>query len=248
MKFSKLIKKALKFLFPINLTCNVCGKEIFHGGYFCEQCEKDLPRNNGAICNHCGRKVLNAEERCLSCKGRETYYEKSRSVYSYETPINELIASLKYGGKRYLADVFANDMAFIYFSNYFNCDYCISVPMSKERLKERGYNQSDLLAESLAEKVGIEFKKDILIKHRETQRQATLSAKEREKNLEGSFKVVNEKEVRDKRILIIDDISTTGATVETISKLLKKHGAESVLVLTVASVSKEMLFARKNVS
>ena len=82
MEVGKKFKTALDFLFPVNLTCNICGREIFSGKYFCEQCESELPKNNQTVCNHCGRKVLNSEEYCLSCKGRETYFEKARSVFN----------------------------------------------------------------------------------------------------------------------------------------------------------------------
>lgn len=242
------LKKALDFLFPINVTCNACGRENFNGEYFCEQCENELPKNNRAICNHCGRKVLNASEYCQSCNGRETHFEKARSVFCYEQPINRLISQFKYGGKRYLATVFSRYMAMLYFENYYNCDFAIAVPMSKERLKMREYNQAELLAKAVCEIVNIPYRGDIVVKRKETKRQAELDAKERSENLKGSFKIADKAAIDNKRILLIDDIMTTGATVECIARLLKEQGAESVLILTIASVSKEMFFVKRKKS
>ena len=233
----KKLEKCLNFLFPVNLTCNLCGREIFSGEHFCEECESNLPKNNDVICNHCGRKVLNAEEYCNSCKGRETYFEKARSVFDYKEPIKGLIYQLKYNGKRYLAQIFASRMAMLYISNYYNCDFALAVPMSEQRLKVRKYNQAQLLAESLCEKVGIPHESDLLLKVVETARQTGLSASVRRQNLKGTFKIADKSRVKGKRILLVDDVMTTGATVECISELLIKNGAKEVLVLTVASVN-----------
>ena len=236
---NKKLKKCLNFLFPVNLTCNLCGREIFSGEHFCEDCENQLPKNDQIICNHCGRKVLNAEEYCNSCKGRETHFEKARSVFDYKEPIKGLIYQLKYNGKRYLAQIFASRMAMLYITNYYNCDFAVSVPMSEQRLKVRKYNQAHLLAECLCEKIGIPFEDDLILKIVETERQTGLSASVRKQNLKGTFKITDKKRVKDKRILLVDDVMTTGATVECISELLIKGGAKEVLVLTVASVNNE---------
>ena len=240
------ISKALNFLFPLKVTCNACGRENFNDRFFCDDCESSLPKNDGIVCAHCGRQVFNAEPRCLSCKGRETHFEKARSVFRYEMPVNALIGALKYEGKRYLAEVFASYMASVYYASYFNCDFAVAVPMSEERLKERGYNHSELLAKKLCEIVKIPFDFGVIQKHKETSRQAELDAKSRAENLKGSFKILNKSAIANKRILLVDDVMTTGATVECLSELLIKGGAQSVCVLTVASVSKEVFFVRKD--
>lgn len=226
------------FLFPINAVCNDCGRENFSGKPFCEECEKYLPLLSGAVCNHCGRKTVYQTERCDSCSGRETHFDAARAVYDYDEPIKQLIWSLKYENKRYIAKIFARDLCNVYLKNFFNCDFALYVPMTEEREKERGYNQAKLLAEKFSCFSGIEVKNDIIYKRRETKRQATLSFEERKKNLEGSFGVKNRKRLLNKRVLLIDDVMTTGATVESICKLLKKHGADFVAVITVASVQK----------
>jgi ComF family protein len=121
------------------------------------------------------------------------------------------------------------------------CEAVVFTPMTKERESERGYNQAEILADEFCKIVGLPILKEALVKTKETARQATIStAKQRRENLNGSFKVVNKSAVKGKNILLIDDVMTTGATVEILCELLKKAGAQSVTVLTVASVSKEL--------
>lgn len=239
IKVKGLIKKAIEKAFPLNYTCNNCGREIFTGEYFCEKCESEIPYNNGITCNHCGRRTFNSEEYCYSCSGRETYFLKARSAFIYAPPITNLIFQMKYNGKRYIAKIFAKEMANVYYRNFFNCDTVVFTPMSKERLSERGYNQAELLAQEFCEITGLSLNSTALQKIKETPRQATItSAKQRHENLQGSFKLVNKEQIKDKNLLLIDDVMTTGATVEILCKLLLKGGAKSVSVLTGASVSK----------
>lgn len=225
--------------FPIDLTCNVCGREIFGGKYFCDDCENSLPRlSSGAVCEHCGRKVPYNVERCDSCSGRDTYFDKAVSLFDYEEPISSIITSLKYGGKRYFSRVFAEDLCNVYVKSFLNCDFALFVPMVAEREKFRGYNQAQLIAEEFSRFSGVPVEYDIIYKRHETERQAMLSFADRQKNLRGSFGVKNRKKLVGKRVLLIDDVMTTGATTEEICFLLKKYGATFVAVLTIASVQK----------
>lgn len=234
---SEIKRKILRFLFPIDLTCNLCGREIFDG-YFCEDCLKTLVFNDDVICEHCGRRVFNAEERCFSCSGRDTYFERARSVFVYEGGVKKLVTALKYEGKRYLAELFAKYLADKYFSSFFNSDLVVYPPMSDERLKERGYNQARLICEEFSRLTSLPVSHSVFKKIKETPRQATLDAEKRLDNLKGSFAVVDRAAVKGKRVLLVDDVMTTGATVETLSRLLIKAGASAVHVLTVASVAK----------
>ncbi len=226
-------------LFPLDLTCNVCGREIFTGKFFCSDCENDLPHlNEGFVCSHCGRKTPYEAERCDSCSGRNTYFDKAVSLFDYEAPINKLITDLKYEGKRYISRIFAEDLCNAYIKSFLNCDFALFVPMTGEREKLRGYNQAELIAEEFSRFSGVPVEYDIIYKRRETDRQATLSFSERQKNLSGSFGVKNRKKLAGKRVLLIDDVMTTGATAESVCFLLKKYGTSFVAVLTLASVQK----------
>ncbi len=215
--------------------CCVCGKEIFDQGYICPECEDKLPYLNGVVCNHCGRKVIAYEEYCTTCKGILVSTDKVRSVFNYEKPISGMIKRAKYDDARYLLEMFAQKMTFVYYKNFMVADCCCYIPMTQTALKNRGYNQSQILAQKFAELVKIPVV-ECVVKKRETQRQATLTRAERLKNLSDVFKIVNKGRIKGKTVLIIDDVTTTGATAEAVAKKLKKAGALRVYLLTIASV------------
>ena len=226
-----------KILFSEKWTCNLCGREVFDG-YFCQDCLSKLPFNDGEICFHCGRHVKVSENYCLTCKGKLTAIDKGRSVFRYKDEVAFLIRKLKYDNGRYLAKVFAPYLEKLYLKNYFNADFMVFVPMTDNALKERGYNQTELLANELTKLINVPIK-NVIVKVKETERQATLDRGERIKNLNGAFKVVDQKTIENKTVLIIDDVTTTGSTGEVIASLLKKKGASKVFLLTVASVGEE---------
>ena len=227
-----IIKKA--FYYP-KWRCVCCGKEVFNGEYVCEDCQKNLPFIEGAICSHCGRKVIASEAYCSTCKNRLTATDKARSVFNYEKPISVLLKRAKYENARYLLSFFAEYMSSAYFKNYFNADALCFVPMTDKSLRRRGYNQSKILADEISEKTGVTVI-DVIDKVLETKRQAKLSAEQRRKNLLNAFKITDRKLVKDKNLLIIDDVTTTGSTEEAIAIKLKKAGAKTVSLLTAASV------------
>lgn len=224
------------YLYNPKWKCNWCGKEIFNEAYFCEDCKNKLPYNDTAICDHCGRKLTVGADYCTTCKGRLTSLDKCRSAFYYAKPISTLIKNAKYDNKRYILEYFAEYMSLIYFKNYFNADVMVYVPMTEKAELKRGYNQSRILAEKLSELINVPIV-EAISKKNDTKRQAKLNRLERMKNLEDAFKVTNKKEIRGKKVLIVDDVTTTGATAENISIKLKKAGADAVYLLTIASVS-----------
>lgn len=233
--FSSVVNFFKKIFYYPKWRCVNCGKEIFNDEYFCDTCKNELPFIEGAICEHCGRKTIADEKYCSTCKGRLIFTDKARSVFNYQKPVDALIRKAKYDNKRYLLDMFAEHLANAYFKNYFNADYLCFVPMTKKREKNRGYNQSKILAEKLSQKTGVPVFYEVE-KIKDTQNQAKLSAEARRKNLTDAFKVIDKKTITGKKILIIDDVTTTGATAEAVATKLKKAGATIVELLTVASV------------
>lgn len=232
MNIKEYLKRAL---FPIDLTCAACGKEIFKNGYFCDDCLKTLPFITEKRCNHCGRAAPYFTEYCDSCIERNLNFDKACSVYEYLLPISKLIKDLKYENKRYIAEILAKDLAKKYLLEFIAADVLVPVPMTEEREKSRGYNQAELLAESLSKLINVPvFPRAIKVK--ETERQATLTAKERAENLKGTFKAYK-KDFCGKSVAIVDDVLTTGATSDELARVLKRAGAKEVYVLTVASVA-----------
>ena len=126
MKFKALIKKILEnidgVMFDKGLTCNLCGREVFHREDFCKDCLDTIDFNDGPICSCCGRKTPIATKRCDSCKG-EWAVDLARSAFTYRGGAEGLIKALKYGGKQYLAEVLAPYLKQVYVENYFAPDF-----------------------------------------------------------------------------------------------------------------------------
>ncbi len=233
--FLEKLKKAFKkYFYNPKWRCLACGKEIFEGN-FCPECSNMLPFNDKVICEHCGRQVIGKEEYCSTCKGVLVSLDKCRSAFNYQPPISTLIKKMKYDNGKYIANQLAEYLAPLYFKNYFNVDYITFIPMTKAAEKKRGYNQGEILAIATSNKVGVPVL-ECLKKVKETERQANLGRAERLKNLTTAYRVTTRKAIRNKRILIIDDVSTTGATAQAAADKLKRAGAERVYLLTVASV------------
>ena len=237
MSFIKKFKGFItKYLFNTKWRCLSCGREIFDGGYFCDDCKLKLPLNDGNICDRCGRKTIQSQTACTTCKQGIQNFNKARSSFEYQKPIKQLIQKLKFYNKRFYAEVFADYLAITYFKNMFAPDVITYVPMTEKAKRKRGYNQSEMLAKELSKRVNVQVV-DCLVKIKETKRQAKLNKAQRMKNLQGAFKVVDKKLVKGKRVLLVDDVLTTGTTVNAVSEKLLKAGATCVDVLTVASVT-----------
>ncbi len=227
-----------KFVFNTKWTCAVCGKDVFEGKYFCDDCLKDLPFNNKTICNHCGRKTQLPQGYCNTCANFYVSVDFARSAFVYELPISSLIKRLKYKNAKYVSEIFASSLKETYEKCKFSADFICFVPMSEKAKKKRGYNQAELMANGLAELINLPII-DCIEKVKETKRQAGLNKQERALNLQGAFKIKSKKDINDKVALIIDDVLTTGNTTQEIARCLKKAGVKKVLVLTVASVPDE---------
>lgn len=236
--FEKIKSFFVNNFFNLKWRCLGCGEEKFNDKYFCEECQKNLPYNNGYICFHCGRKTQCATNYCDTCKNMLTSIDKGRSVFIYAPPISDLIKKLKYGRRKYIAEVLSEYLFYEYGRNLFLSDYLAFVPMTEKAKRKRGFNQSELLAKNLSDRCGVPVFYGIE-KVKETERQASLSAEDRKKNLKNAFKIVDKKAIKDKKILLIDDVTTTGATLEVLASLFKSKGAKTVDCLTVASVYKD---------
>ena len=240
MSNESLRKVLEKLFFQVNYTCNNCGVEIFNGGYFCSDCEKIIKEIKVNKCDHCGRITFYPVNYCDSCIEKNINFDKARSVYDYVYPINGLIKNFKYNGKRYLAEVFASKLKTLYLNEFETVDAIVFVPMTDERLNERGYNQAEILANELSNLINVPVLNNALKKTRETPRQANLTKAERRSNLQKSFTAYTA-EVKDKSLLLVDDVLTTGATADIIAGILKKKGATKVIVYTIASVQSKNL-------
>jgi ComF family protein len=167
---------------------------------------------------------------------RRKYFTMARALGAFEGSLQVAIHRWKYEGKTHLTPFFAEWMA-EGLNRYWephSLDFLIPVPLHAQRLRERGFNQALLLAKELSRRTAIPYFKTILKKKKSTLPQVNLSGVEREKGLRGAFQVVEKEELLGKSVLLVDDVYTTGATVNECSKVLVKGGARKVGVLTLA--------------
>jgi ComF family protein len=168
------------------------------------------------------------------------YFTMARALGAYEGSLQEAIHRWKYEGKTYLTPFFAEWMEEGLNRHWgpHSLDLLIPVPLHTQRLRERGFNQALLLVKELSRRTGIPYRKTILQKKKPTIPQVNLSGTEREKGLRGAFQVIGKEELLGKSVLLVDDVYTTGATVNECSKVLLRGGAERVNVLTLAHAVK----------
>jgi len=208
---------------------------------FCPSCREQIRFINGGICPICGIpfRASPAENHiCGNCLENMPFYTKARAVADFETIITDAIHNFKYKRNIYLGRVLGSFMADFSFPDFAVPEYSlfIPVPLHVKRLRERGFNQSLLLAEELAKKHKLPVNFSLLKRHKFTLTQTGLNKKEREKNISGAFAVTDAKNLSGKSIILVDDVYTTGATINECARVLLEAGAQKVAVLTLARV------------
>lgn len=211
--------------------CAYCGRVISADRLMCSKCEKELPRISGVTCRKCGRE----KDKC-TCKGAEKYYASVAAPFYFSGCVRKGIHTFKFrkGFRNY--EAYSDEMSKV-IKERFNSvefDYIIEIPMTVKSEKQRGYNQCFWLAKGISENLGIEHKSDVLIKLYETDKQHGLSYHLRKGNLTGVFDVKSSEAVEGKTILLCDDISTSGETLNECAKMLWLYGAKEVYCISVA--------------
>ncbi|SRR6056297_131262 len=227
-------------VFPRNIHCLLCGRQILPDEKYSICClcrEKMTFLFEENCCKRCGRPISYKGEEgfCLECAGQDLSFDKAVSCLFYDDFSRKLIFQLKYGKKEYSAFHMAEmlrDRLEDSKAGLFDC--IVPVPLHVKRERERGFNQALLLSEALGKMRGEPVLKEILFRERQTADQTNLGKKERFKNLRGSFATRGEDEIKGKRILLVDDVVTTGATSNDCTRALMDSGAGSVFVATVA--------------
>jgi len=232
------------FQFFLPPQCPCCEKFLEEGRQgFCSRCLSEIQWIEPPFCSICGIPFISKEVEnhpCGACMTHRKYFTMARALGAYEGSLQEAIHHWKYEGKTNLTPFFAEWMA-EGVKRYWDpdsLDLLIPVPLHIQRLRERGFNQALLLVKELSCRTGIPYRKTILQKKKPTVPQVNLSGAEREKGLRGVFHVTGKEEWVGKSILLVDDVYTTGATVNECSKVLWRGGSKRVDVLTLAHAVK----------
>ncbi len=222
----------IKLIYP--QRCKYCNKVIDIRREICHTCENTLQIIEGDICKLCGKSINDCD-----CGHKKHFYKYICAPFYYEGAASRAIWRFKFRNATNLSKVFAEDMVRCFDKHYngYDFDLCTFVPSSNKSLKERGYNQAELLARAFSELTNIECK-ELLFKIKETKIQHDLLSVERSGNLVGAIEVDYNVDLENKRILLIDDIKTTGSTLNECAKMLLIGGAAEVFCLTVAITNK----------
>ena len=213
-----------------------CGRRIH------SDCERKLYPVGSNVCFRCGKPLASeAQEYCFDCKkklaGRKPLYcRQGRSVYVYKGVVRKSIYRFKYSNRREYARFFAEEAARYYtdWSEQIGVEAIVPVPMYDRKKRRRGYNQAEMIARELACIWGVPLEKNAVKRIRNTKPQKLLSDEERKNNLKKAFQAA-EFIVKYKKILLVDDIYTTGSTVEAVACELMRCGVEQVFFLTLCT-------------
>lgn len=208
---------------------------------FCRHCASELVPITSPICPQCGTPFVSREgpdHYCVKCLAETFHFEKARAYGIYSGALMKAIRAFKYGKKAGLSQPLGR-MLQDGFRRYWRpgeIDLLLAVPLHDGRLRERGFNQAHLLARQWARKWGIRLDTAAMVRHRMTKPQTGLTLPARRRNVRGAFMVKRPDLVKGRRVLLVDDVLTTGATVDECARVLMKAGAECVDVLTLARV------------
>ena len=233
-----LIETFFQFFLPSR--CHCC-ERFLEGGRkgICADCLAGIRWIEPPFCSVCGTPFSSREVEnhpCGTCITNEKYFTMARALGYYEGPLQEAIHRWKYQGTTSLTPLFGEWMAEA-LQRYWQPgppDLLVPVPLHTKRLRERGFNQALLLAREISQHTGIPYHKRILRKKKPTLPQVNLRGSEREKGVRGAFQRIEKEGLDGKSILLVDDVYTTGATVNECSKVLLAGGAKRVDVLTLA--------------
>ena len=231
----KIIDEIIESVFP--RRCPVCGEIVKEKEHLiCRKCIKNLPFVKSPYCIRCGKEIISEDDAyCDDCKS-EREFTAGRALCNYTDDLAHIILKIKYGNKREYIEGFAKLLALRYkkFLDVANIDCIMPVPLHKSRQRQRGFNQSEILAGCLSKYLGIPVYTKCLYRIKKTKDQKGLSRAERLHNLDNAF-VVKEFPNKVKNVLIVDDVYTTGTTIEKCAKILKDAGANEIYFLTICT-------------
>ncbi len=221
-------------LFP--RRCPVCGDIVMpKGDLICPPCIPRLSFVKGPVCQKCGKEIaFDTQEYCADCARQQRSFEYGAALLNYNETASHSMAAVKYKNKREYLDYYAQEIVRRYgpLLRSMKAEALIPTPIHPKRLKSRGFNQAEILAVKLGRALPLPVCADVLLRSRNTEPQKELRASERLRNLEKAFCVREERRLPGSAILI-DDIYTTGATIEACARVLKRAGVKRVYFFAV---------------
>ena len=234
---SELFQAAVSLLYPA--MCTICGKNLRAGEYLCNGCEAKAVRIVAPFCETCSEPFegsISSAFTCANCAHRTIYFDAAVAAYRGRGIVRDVIHEFKYDRQIHLRHVVARWLGAALDDERLrdvSLDVIVPVPLHPARQRERGFNQASLLAELFSAQTSIPSK-PLLERIRYTTTQTALDRSERMENLHNAFRLRKNADVRGLRVLLIDDVLTTGSTLSECARVLKRAGAMSVHAATAA--------------
>ena len=237
--WNKIGKGALNLIYP--LECQICKVELgpFNEACLCHECKKKIRLNLPPFCLKCGKSLVASSNNgayCQDCKFTSYFFKQAWAVGHYDGILKECIHLFKFNRRICLLPIFT-ELLLNFTKLYININafgIIVPAPLHKTKRRERTFNQAELIAKDLSSKTAIPLQANNLIKVKHTLPQTTLSKKQRVLNIKGAFKVTDASVFKNKNILLIDDVFTTGSTLNACANALLDSGAKGVSCLVIA--------------
>ena len=223
----------LDLIFP--QRCVVCDGILPYGKKeLCVECQKKIHYISGASCYQCGKPVKETEEYCFDCRKKKHLYTQGVALFSYEY-IRASLYRYKYGDRREYAAVYGKYMAERFYEKkiHWRPQALIPVPLHRKKKKKRGYNQAELIAKELGKHWEIPVITNLVVRVKNTRPMKEIDGTERQNNLKKAFKL-GKNDVKLNTIIIIDDIYTTGSTIDAIAEVCREAGISNIYFMTVS--------------
>ncbi|MBN2829097.1 MAG: ComF family protein [Candidatus Cloacimonetes bacterium] len=225
----------LNLLYPP--VCQNCGNRIDKAqDWLCSDCLNKLEELETGLCPECGHKLVKGE--CFECGRPDEPWTEAEAVFGYHDSLRALIHSLKYKDKRKIAEYLATRAEHWLDKHrvFTDAEVILPVPLHSVRQRERGFNQSALLAEKIALKTGWEYYPHALKRVRATQKQSMVRTEQRSVNVKGAFKVVKPEKITGKNVVVLDDIYTSGSTMREVCAAVNECNPNRLYVFTIGKV------------
>lgn len=215
---------------PLCLSCGRISQEII-----CDVCENSLVLFKAPLCDKCGKPTAQSVPACRECSSKKYYISKLRALGLYDGNLKQLVKLLKYSNSFKIARYFATKIIGSYHEELLSDKSAVVtfVPSRRSRQAARGYNQSELIARAVSESTLLPLV-ETLAKVKRTKEQSGLSKAERIKNMENAFRCAANKKIYSQKVILIDDVFTSGTTMNEAAKVLTKSGAREVLGIVAA--------------